>query len=66
MNEELEIFMNLLDTHAEVYLNEIKQENAYETAKSLIEAYRASNREKQRIEYAKAIRTLYIVFGKGE
>ena len=62
--EEMNVFMSLLETHGHTYLNDIrKSEDARVVADRLLQAFLKSTDEKQRMEYAKGIKTLYDIFG---
>ena len=62
--EEMNIFMGLLETHGHTYVNDItKNEDARVVADRLLQAFLKSTDEKQRMEYAKGIKTLYDIFG---
>ena len=62
--EELEVFMGLLDTHAQTYVDEMDNQDAKDAAQYLVDAYRYSKDDCLRKECAKAVRILYILYGE--
>ena len=63
-DEEMNVFMGLLETHGHTYVNDIrKNEDARVVADRLLQAFLKSTDEKQRMEYATGIRNLYLAFG---
>ena len=63
--EELEVFMGLLDTHAQTYVDAMMTKVAKDIAQELVDSYRNSKYDAAKKEYAKALRLLYIIYGEG-
>ena len=63
--EELEVFMGLLETHAQTYVDEMDNQDAKDVAQTLVDAYRDCKDDGLRKEYAKGLRILYIIYGEG-
>ena len=61
--EEMNVFMGLLETHGHTYVNDIRRnEDARVVADRLLQAFLKSTNEKQKMAYAKGIKTLYDIF----
>tara|TARA_Y100001972_G_C7609827_1_gene305684 strand:- start:270 stop:500 length:231 start_codon:yes stop_codon:yes gene_type:complete len=62
---ELAEFMDLLDTHAQTYVDEMNNQDAKNVAEHLVNAYRDCEDDGLKKEYAKGLRMLYVLYGEG-
>ena len=63
--EDIRVYMKLLDTHGQLYVDEFENEDVRDIAQLYLDEYQQSSSESKRMGAASCIYQMYQIFVKG-